>query len=236
MELDRVMPVTEAARALRITPARVRSLARSGALPATQVAGRWVVDRHAVADRAAGTPTAGRPLSPRAAWALLDMLDGRGGALPSGEASRLRTRAKGLDPHAEPLRWRTWLSRRARMIAYSADAAALADLLQDPRVVRGAASTRRSTLPPGAGVATPDEEIYLSADALAPLVDEYALLPSAQPNLKIHVTDVPWPLPANNADVPGSVEAADLLDRDDSRSRHAGAELLARLRQRWLLQ
>jgi hypothetical protein len=236
MELDRVMPVTEAAQVLRITPARVRSLARSGALPATQVAGRWVVDRRAVAERAAEVPRAGRPLSPRAAWALLDMLDGRGGALPSGEASRLRTRARGLDPHVEPLRWRTWLSRRARTMTYSADAGALADLLDDPRVVRGAASTRRSALPPGAGVAAPDDELYVRADALARLVDEYALLPSAQPNLKIHIPTVPWPLPVGDTDVPDSVEAADLLDREGSRSRHAGAELLARLRQQWLLQ
>jgi hypothetical protein len=164
------------------------------------------------------------------------MLDGRGGGLPSGEASRLRTRARGLDPHVEPLRWRTWLSRRAHTTAYSAAASALADLLDDPRVVRGAASTRRSTLPPGAGVAAPDDEIYVRADALEHLVEEYALLPSTQPNLKIHVPAVPWPLPADGADVPDSVEAVDLLDRDDIRSRHAGATLLAQLRQKWLLR
>jgi hypothetical protein len=163
------------------------------------------------------------------------MLDGGRSELPSGEAVRLRGRARAVDPIDDAWRWRRWLSRRANVLAYSVDAAALADLLVDNRVVRGASSVQRSALAPGARVmAEGMNEFYVRAEALERLVDEYALVSSERPNLLLRVPAIGWPLSQGLADVPASVEAADLLDAGDSRSVGAGAELLAELQRRWL--
>jgi excisionase family DNA binding protein len=235
MELAAAMSVREAASLLGVDPRQVRRLVVEGVLPATRMGNQWLVDRSAVAARAQEVQGPGRPLSPRGAWALLDMLDGRRSALPAGEAGRLRARARAVDPRATPRRWRIWLSRRARPEFFAADADALADLLADPRIARGAASVRHSAVPPGGRVMAGGAELYVPAAEAARIIDEYSLLPSNRPNLVIRIPSLDsWPLPAGSGDVPPSVEAADLLDARDSRSVQAGAALLAALQQRWL--
>ena len=235
MELELAMPVSEAAAALRVNPRRVRRLASDGSLPAARIGNQWFVDSRAVAVRAGEKPAAGRPLSPRGAWALLDILDGGRSELPIGEANRLRSRARAVDPLVNAQRWRIWLSRRARLARYAADADALAELLMDPRVMRGAASVQRSALSAGSRVSVPGmDELYVPLEVFERIVDEYALLPSNRPNLLIRIPAIVRPLPDGPVDVPASVEAADLLDAGDSRSMRAGAQLLSRLHQRWL--
>ena len=61
--------VPEVAASWGVSPRRVRQLIDAGSLPATRVAGRWLVEETAV--EAARERWAGRPLSWRSAWAVV---------------------------------------------------------------------------------------------------------------------------------------------------------------------
>src|SRR6202011_4256903 len=87
-----LLPVSAAAHELGLHPSRIRALIVSGALAAEKVGGIWLVDRAAVAARNRQPVSAGRPLVPRNAWALLLAASGEG--LPQGlqPAARWRIR------------------------------------------------------------------------------------------------------------------------------------------------
>ena len=87
-----LLPVSAAADELSVHPSRVRALIASGALAAEKVGGVWLVDRASVAGRNRAHASAGRPLSPRNAWALL--LAASGEALPSGLEPSVRWRLR----------------------------------------------------------------------------------------------------------------------------------------------
>ena len=86
--------VVEAAERVGVSQHRLRHLIRAGELPARRVAGRWVLDSADV-DRYAQGRRPGRPLSPRVAWGLVDLLEsGRARGLSAPERSRMRKRLR----------------------------------------------------------------------------------------------------------------------------------------------
>jgi excisionase family DNA binding protein len=81
--------VAEAAQRLGIGEQRVRSLAASGQLQARRLGHAWALDSAAVDARMKGARR-GRPLSARSAWALLLLLEGRGGEIELHRSERAR--------------------------------------------------------------------------------------------------------------------------------------------------
>lgn len=55
------MTVTQAAERLHVSPARVRQLISSGALPAKKIGASWILREEDVLDRLSKAPEAGRP-------------------------------------------------------------------------------------------------------------------------------------------------------------------------------
>src|SRR5258708_6498012 len=72
MDAD-VLSVREAAEQLGVSSARVRQLISAGSLPARRSSAGWLIRADAVAHRS-GSARAGRPASPRTAWAILCIL------------------------------------------------------------------------------------------------------------------------------------------------------------------
>lgn len=82
--------VPEVAASWGVSPRRVRQLIDAGSLPATRVAGRWLVEESAV--EAARERWAGRPLSWRSAWAVvLASLEHTGPASGPGQPADANT-------------------------------------------------------------------------------------------------------------------------------------------------
>src|SRR5687768_14845402 len=108
------MTAAEAAKRLGITERRVRQLLADGQLEGRRVGRLWFVTDEIVAVLAARRAPAGRPLGPRRAWGLLDLLDG-GPAPWLASPARTQLRAsmrKYIDADAN--RWRSALAGRSR--------------------------------------------------------------------------------------------------------------------------
>src|SRR5437763_7136441 len=116
--------VEEAAERLGVGPSQVRRLARDGQLPARRIGSTWLIDDAGIERRRGLVPSAGRPLSPLMAWAVLHSVDAAlaGGSADislSGVAIQLadrkeRYRLRRLLSAAPPVnRWDAWLRRRA---------------------------------------------------------------------------------------------------------------------------
>src|SRR4051812_47601168 len=100
--------VPEAARLLKLSPARVRLMASRGQLPAEKIADRWLIERRAVELRGRQKPPRGRRFTPRNAWAILLLASGEEAlAIDPVDRSRLRKAIaleslKGLAPRLRP--------------------------------------------------------------------------------------------------------------------------------------
>src|SRR5665647_1843434 len=94
--------LAEAARMMGVSAVRARQLAREGRLRARQVGGRWLVDAASLPS----APRRGRPMSPRIAWALVEIGAGRSAEwIEPRESYRLRRPAPGpLGPVRRTLR------------------------------------------------------------------------------------------------------------------------------------
>jgi len=136
VDLSAVISVPEAAARVGCSPARIRSLVRSGELPASRVGGQWFIDEHSLdyfCDRIA---YAGRVLSQRLAWSLLATLQGRSLPVPLHREERARL-ARYLSQPLEQLCHR--LRGRAVVASLSATSAALTRMRADSRWVIGGA-------------------------------------------------------------------------------------------------
>jgi excisionase family DNA binding protein len=216
--------VAEAAKRLDIGEQRVRALAASGALPARRLGNAWALDSSAVDARLKGARR-GRPLSARSAWAVLLLLEGRGGELQlhrserSRAAARART-ARELEPGEFAARAQTrW--RFAHPAAYER-------VTNDPRVVLGgeaAAVQHRADLVGGGLV-----ELYVREEDVSDLERDFALRPvePSEANVKLHIPAALWPFRQGERIAPRAFVAADLIDDGDARSVRAGRALLAR--------
>ncbi len=222
-----LLPVSAAADELRVHPSRVRALIASGALAAEKVGGVWLVDPASIAGRNRQQASAGRPLSPANAWAVL--LAASGEELPSGLEPSARWRVRrALDVYGlGALRPR--LVRRAEPSAYWALAGELralgdrADLaLSGPSA---AAAYDLRLVGPNA------IDAYVPAGVLASLLREHALERMSGPESNVILRAVPdgaWLLNDRRFAPPAAV-AVDLCSYADPRAARVGAELVARI-------
>ena len=207
--------VADAARQLDISTERVRQRIGTGQIHARQVAGHWLVDPASLPS----APRRGRPMSPRIAWALVELGAGRRAPwLTPGDAYRLRVRIGRLADDDNPeLLLRSWLAARAdRHVLSAPQPDALRD---DPRVVVSGLADPRSRMS-GTGQA----EGYVHPDDFDGVRRDHLLVPSDHGNVILHVSAM---VPCSP--VPVLLLAADLADHDSSRELGRARELIAQV-------
>ena len=227
--------VAEAAARLAVSPRRVRQLIEDGGLAGQRVGGTWLVVEDELESRLKLRPSSGRPLSSRSAWDVLAALSEVGEGLeplsPSAR-SRARSRAKLLRRHSSSIdsnEWRSALRRRAQLHRFYAHPSVVADLANDPRVVRSGISAAQYH---GADlVVVGGAEGYVRASDLDDVVERYGLSAAAKADANVWLHVVPegadWLFRHRVA--PASVVAADLIERDEYRDHAAGVKLGATL-------
>ena len=220
-----LISVDQAARALGVSPRRVRALIGSNRVPAVRVGRRnWALDRSLLrSHRRRG----GRPISAENAWALLAMLNGSEAPWVDVSArSRLKRRALN----------RVWVEKA---LQFSEARSAIhrwrvlpGDLpkLQEYGLVRSSLSAQI----PGLDILHMPNELdgYVSSKALAQIEKRFRpAKASDNPNLVLRVPSQSWIL--SQAPVaPPSVVAADLLGHADSRVARAGRKLFEKIARR----
>ena len=215
--------ISEAAKALELSPARVRALAVNGQLAAEKLGDRWFVERVSVERRRKNGSHRGRPFSPRNAWVLLLLASGEKiGEIDPSVRSRLRRalRQEGL-AKLEPR-----LVHRGRALSFRGHPGEIRYLLDDPALVRSGVS------------GAPDHDLgliggreadgYLSETALERFVAQHGLEPAGvEGNVRLRlVSGEAWPYIAARRVAPVAAVALDLAGEADPRSSHAGREAL----------
>lgn len=233
MEID----VREAARRLGVNDSRVRQLLRAGELRGRRLGNSWLIPAEEVARRERSGRRPGRPLSPKRAWAALDLLDGgRAGWLSAPARSQVRRYlAEMVDP--DPDGWRSALRGRSRLLEVVAHPAAIERLRRADGVLLAgpaAAAGRRLDI---VALAEPVSEFYVAGEAWPDLSRSLALREGADPNLRIRVPREVWPfadaVSFDETEVRDAVLAADLLEADEPRAVAAGAARLGELLDAW---
>lgn len=219
------MSSAEAADRLGLTPGRVRELIASGALGARRVGNRFLVSRADVEARATTRVAAGRPFSPRRAWALLLLASG---SVPPGldpvTLSKLRRVLRENDLWSIRLR----LARRAERRELRAHSSDLARLEADAYVVRTGA---RYASAAGFSLIAPDAPVELYADPATAerLAADLRLRPSDRPNVVFHIVPPELRGWLSGQVAPRPAVALDLADDRDPRSQRVAREYLASL-------
>lgn len=231
----RDVSVAEAAGRLGVTPHRIRQRIEDGTLPAVRVGNRWSIDEADLLPLMSGT-RAGRPVSERSAWAILDLADHDGrDALPLAASERGRARrrlndlvncAKASDdvgPLAHLLR--ELLGNRAQRHVFQANDRDLDDLRADARLALSGLSDPRAGIAGGEIV-----EGYVLSAQFEEVVRDYLLVPAVnqaarqRANVVLHVSDRPVVAP-----VPLLLLATDLGEHRGPREESRARELLADL-------
>lgn len=216
--------VAQAAELLGVNHERVRALIAAGALEASKLGGRWLIEDASLERLLRRERPTGRPFSPRRSWGLLMLAAGRNpGWLSGSDISRLRGRLRD-----QPLReLLPRLYRRARVHHLRAHPSDLVRLADERDAVRTASSAAQDH---GLDLVAGDElDIYLPDRRLKRLRREYALTSSDRPNLTVRVIPKIWPFEPKELVAPEPVVAVDLATSDDPRTRRAGLELLDRI-------
>jgi excisionase family DNA binding protein len=209
--------VAEAAERLGVSSRRVRERIARGDLVARRVGRAWLLDE----TQLGRSPRVARPMSPRVAWAFLDLLAGGSGeGVSQPEQSRLHRKLERLREGDAASLLRSWLPKRAPVRRFAVAAADLSALTEDPRVVRSGVSDPRSGLAAAGTV-----EGYVDGDVVEDLVAEYLLSAEGRPNVILHVlTGRSLPDP-----VPLPLLVADLADHDGPRESAAVERLMKEL-------
>ena len=219
--------VEEAARHLRLTPARVRALIASGGLRAEKVGSRWLVEWDSVLARERSQSAPGRPLSARNAWALL--LLASGDDLPPRFDQHSRWRISQTLNRYDLVDLRSRLDGRARVHHLWALPGELRPLRADEDLVLTAASAAGVL---ELGLLAPDTiDAYVPAERIKALASNYGLEPAAAHEANVILRAVPddgWLLEDRRI-APRAAVGLDLASYPDSRSARAGAEVLAQL-------
>lgn len=217
-----LLSVIQAAEALGLSEQRVRALAASGAIDATKIGGRWLVNLDGVERLRSKPSEPGRPYSPDSAWGYLWLLSGKDPEwLSPWSRSRLLHRFRSKHPSPSALRGRAKLHR---LYVHPGVASGLAS---DPRLVlsgASAASARRIDV-----INRDEVEAYVPRSDLDDLVTEYKLSLGPRHNVILRAVDGRWPFVDGERIAPEAVIALDLLESDDDRSRRAGRRLLDEL-------
>lgn len=233
MEID----VKEASRRLGVNDSRVRQLLRAGDLRGRRLGNSWLIRAEDLAQFQRSVRRPGRPLAPKRAWALLDLLDG-GGAVWLQASARSQVRrylSEWVAP--EPDDWRAALRGRSRVLEVVAHPAAIDRMRRVDSVWvagPGAAVGRGFDL---VALGDPMPEYYVAEEHWPDLGSNLALRDGAEPNLRVRLPNEVWPFaevgPSGRREVGDAVLAADLLEAAEPRSVSAGAARLGELLARW---
>jgi hypothetical protein len=222
-----LLSVPAAADELSVHPSRVRALIASGDLEAEKIAGVWLVDRASIAGRNRQQVSAGRPLSPGNAWALL--LAASGQDLPSGLGASARWRVRRALALYGLQGMRPRLVRRAEPSSFWALESELRALLErQDLVLSGSSAAAAYDL---GLVGTDAIDAYVPARLIAPLQREHALQRMSGPESNVILRAVPddaWLLGSRRV-APLAAVAIDLCSYVDPRAARIGAELVARI-------
>jgi excisionase family DNA binding protein len=222
--LDSALTAAEAAERLGMSERAVTQLASSGALEAVKRGNVWWFDADAVARRAREGRSAGRPLSPAVAWAVI--------LLASDDP---RWRALGTHGH-QPRRARDWLrlhdlpdeafrlAARARREAFDAHLSELSRIAARADVMRtGISAASEVGLHGGEGAV----ELYAPEDQREEIAAEHGLQAGQGPVLMRWVPAGIWQH-INGEAAPRVAVLLDLLEHDDPRARREARKALRR--------
>jgi excisionase family DNA binding protein len=226
--------VRDAAERLGIGEPRVRQLLVSGDIAGRRLGRMWMVSAESVGQLQQRNRPPGRPLGPRRAWGLLDLLAG-GEALwlPPSARSQLKARLRRL-AEAGPDQWRAALRGRNEVVRCQAHPAAIPRLLSYGGVLPaglGVLVCRRfdlTVIPRDIDQAYVDPALWpdispaLAIRTAGPRGTEIA------PNLTVLLPRIAWPFVGRD-ELPDSVLAADLLETSEPRAVSAAAERLNEL-------
>jgi excisionase family DNA binding protein len=227
--------VAEAAARLGVSEPRVRQLLASGDLAGRRLGKVWLVSAESVSKmRQQGSRPPGRPLGPRRAWALLDLLaEGDAPWLTASARSQLKARMRDL-AEATPNQWRAALRGRSEVLPCQIHRAAVPQLLRRQGVLLAGMAALRNR-PFDLVVAEHGvDQAYVDAALWPEMARTLAIRsagpdnPAVAPNLTVYLPRIPWPL-IGRENVPDSVLAADLLDSSEPRAVSAGAVRLGEL-------
>lgn len=227
--------VKEASRRLGVNDSRVRKMLRAGLLRGRRVGNSWVVLVDDVARLENNRARAGRPLAPRRAWAVLELLDsGRAPWLSDSARSQVRSHLERLNQPGPEI-WRSLLRSRSHVVHALAHPAALKRLADMDGVVRGGASEAAERgfdlVVLGESVA----EFYVEASAWPQIARSLAIRESnSEPNVVIRIPHDVWPF-SDEAEVSDAALAADLLESAEPRAVSAGVSRLDGLLAEWQL-
>ncbi len=239
--------VSETARALGVSEARVRMLLRQSRLRGRQISGVWVVDPSSVRERGTVPHSAGRTVSAAHAWAVLTASSvlararnlGWADVIQATPVDRTAVRRLRVNLRAAPgpAEWSRWLTARAVTRRYGTGGSRVYQLVADSRVslggTRGLACSGNMSGPVGDVV-----DVYVHVGDVDAVVNAYTLVPDSAGPIVMRV--VPEALPRELAPIPGQVAGVtaclvDLLDSPDAATAEAAAEQLGhvvdRLRQ-----
>lgn len=245
--MAQLLDIPKAARALGVSPARVRQLIDQGDLDAQQVGRFWVVDPRSVRDRAAIDVSHGRPIAQRQVWrmaALADLPAASDVGMERFHASvrpqarwRLRHYLAGLADVAEPrdVAWRL-RGRADQVLDRYAHPSVIRELLEDDRLVlsgaHGAAHHGSDLVP------DPFVDAYVAAEDVAALERDHGLVDvDGSVNARLRVVGEPlawWrsldQLDQSPSPAPRLLVIADLSQRDDARAGIAARAMWSDLR------
>ncbi len=221
------VPVARAAVELGVSASRVRDLVAAGQLDAVRPGHELLVDEDSIRRRLyVVRPAAGRPLSPRMAWAVLWLASARQPTWVSpAELSRARRYLRERSLKA----WPRLLGNRAEVHRGRMLPGTIERLRDSSGVSAGGISAvgyyGLDLLPAG------DEyEFYLESDRFAQLKASHRIMLDAdRPNVVLRVPALAEPDLVAEPVVPLAVVAADLLDDGGERGNRAAMQLLARL-------
>src|SRR5713101_3124423 len=220
-----LMSVDQAARALGVSPRRVRALIGSKRVSAVRLGRSWALDRSLL--RSHARRRSGRPISADNAWALLALLSGSEASWADVfSRSRLKRRLLNREWPGKALE-----SSEPRSAIYNWHILP-SDLpkLKDYGLVRSGLAAEI----PGLDIVPMDNVMdgYVSSNALAQI--EKKLQPAKSPdnpNVVLRVPSQAWVL-SQGPVAPTAVVAADLLAHPDSRVARAGRKLLQAIARR----
>lgn len=213
--------VKDAAQRLGVSESRVRQLLVAGDLNGRRIGRAWLVDGDDVARLRGQRRRSGRPVGPKRAWAIVDLLSGgRAPWLSYSERSQVRSYAARLDePSADE--WRGILRGRSELRPVRAHPAAVARLSQVENVLpAGAAEAVRRGFDLVA-VGEPRPELYMPISEWDRIARSLALQPSHDADLIIRHPMMVWPFEGRDS-VPDAAIAADLLHSAEPRAVRAG--------------
>jgi excisionase family DNA binding protein len=213
--------VKDAAQRLGVSESRIRQLLAAGDLSGRRIGRAWLVDGDDVARLQGQQRPPGRPLGPKRAWAVIDLLSGGSAPwLSYSERSQVRSHAARLEePEADE--WRGLLRGRSELRPVRAHPAAVARLGKFDHVLLAgpAEAARRGFDLVAAGESRP--EFYMPTREWGDIARDLVLQPSLDGSVIIRHPMLVWPFEGRNA-VPDAAIAADLLYSADPRAVRAG--------------